>query len=53
MVRAIDIPIIGEIVVLLLLYRKIFAGLVRESMLSLLRCGLCETEELCYLMHMY
>ncbi len=53
MVRAIDSYIWGGIVVAPVDLWKIFGGLVRESMLSLLRCGLCETEELCYLMAYY
>ena len=48
MVRAIDSYIVGGIVVAPVDLWKTFDELVRESMLSLLRCGLCETEELCF-----
>lgn len=53
MVRAIDSYIVGGIVVAPVDLWKTFDELVRESMLSLLRCGLCETEELCFLMAYY
>ena len=53
MVRAIDSYIVGGCVVAPVVLWNDFAELARNSMLSLTRCGLCEADELIFLMSYY